>query len=195
MIILASSSPRRQQLLEQIGLAFQVVPSSVEEINDLEPSSLEPTQLALKNARRKAKQVAKRFPAGLVIGADTLVAIGHQVLGKPKSEGEARRMLGLLSGREHQVITGLCVLDIGSGWERQHAEVTRVKFRRLSAREIEAYVATGEPLDKAGAYGIQGKGALLVEAVHGCFYNVVGLPLVALDQILRDFGINLLAPG
>lgn len=181
--------------MQLVGLPFVVVPSTAEEIDDLEAPGLDPAQIAIKNARGKARQVASRFPAGLVIGADTLVVIEKQVLGKPKNEQEAREMLGLLSGREHQVITGLCVVEAGSGRERGRAELTRVKFRPLSAKDIEAYVATGEPMDKAGAYGIQGKGALLVEAVYGCFYNVVGLPLVALDQILRDFGVNLLTAG
>ncbi|HHY92885.1 MAG TPA: septum formation protein Maf, partial [Firmicutes bacterium] len=158
----------------------------------------EPGALVEELARRKAAAVAASLEEPderLVVGADTIVVLADRILGKPRDEAEARSMLTALSGRWHQVFTGVAVIDPVSGRTVSAHETTRVKFRCLAARGIAAYVATGEPLDKAGAYGVQGKGALLVECIDGCFYNVVGLPLVKLAAVLREFGFDVWEEG
>lgn len=189
-LVLASQSPRRQELLRSLGAEFSVVPASINE-NSVEGHT--PVELAEGAAYAKASWVAARVAEGIVVGADTIVLLDSgEILGKPRGVSEAVVMLSRLSGTGHQVVTGVAVLDSGNGRERVFHEVTRVFFRSLSQREIEQYVATGEPLDKAGAYGIQGKGALLVERIEGCYFNVVGLPLPKLGQALSDFGISLL---
>ena len=185
-IILASSSPRRKELLTQIGLSFTVYPADVDE------SILEgerPEAYASRLALDKARAAAERAGDGIVIAADTIVVVNGSVLGKPADATDARRMLHLLSGKEHSVVTGLAVFDASTGRSIVRTSVTKVVFRDLSQREIDAYVATGEPLDKAGAYGIQERGALLVERIEGCYSNVVGLPLSLLGEMLREFGI------
>ncbi len=187
-LILASASPRRAELLRQIGLDFQVVPSTFEE--ETLPEA-DPAQLVMELALNKAKRVAESTSAGLVIGADTVVFLGGRILGKPSGMDEAVRMLKQLSGQTHQVFTGVALVEVPGGKIRVDYEMTRVKFRSLCMSEIEAYVSTKEPLDKAGAYGIQGKGAVLVEAVHGCYFNVVGLPIAKLVMMLQDFGVSL----
>jgi len=187
-IVLASASPRRRRLLEQLGLQPLVHPSRVAE-GPL-PPGVSPADWAESLARRKAVAVAPSFPRDIVVAADTIVVLGDCVLGKPGDEREAAAMLRALSGREHAVITGVCtVLEGGSASGR---ETTRVRFRDLSPREIAAYAATPEPLDKAGAYGIQGVGGLLVASISGCYNNVVGLPLVLLLRLLRRLGVDLL---
>lgn len=194
-MILASASPRRRALLAGLGLTFQVVPSTASE--EAVPGS-EPGALVEELARRKAAAVAASLEEPderLVVGADTIVVLADRILGKPRDEAEARSMLTALSGRWHQVFTGVAVIDPVSGRTVSAHETTRVKFRCLAARDIAAYVATGEPLDKAGAYGVQGKGALLVECIDGCFYNVVGLPLVKLAAVLREFGFDVWEEG
>ncbi|MBO8128583.1 MAG: septum formation inhibitor Maf [Peptococcaceae bacterium] len=188
-IILASSSPRRQQLLREIGLPFQVRVANVEEALT---AKLSPAEQVKMLAERKACAVAEQISGGLVIGADTVVWDGD-ILGKPKDENEARLMLKRLSGKEHLVYTGVSVVDVGTGSAVTDYERTRVRFRSLSEEEIIRYVATGEPLDKAGAYGIQGVGALLVEGIEGCYFNVVGLPIVKLRSLLQNFGFDMLA--
>ena len=187
-IILASASPRREQLLFQAGCEFRVIPSGFYEDN---AQGLPPDQLALVHARAKALDVAvKALPGELVIGADTVVALGAKVFGKPTDAADAKRMLSELSGKRHVVYTGVAVIQDGK--TRETVEATAVAIRSLSENEIDAYVATGEPLDKAGAYAIQGMGALLVERIEGCYYNVVGLPLVALARLLSEAGVRLL---
>lgn len=188
-IILASASPRRRELLIQLGLDFEVEPSKYDE--ELE-QDMPFGQFVCKLAENKAMDVAKNHKNGIIIGADTIVVIDNKILGKPFSRKDAVDMLSILSGRWHSVFTGLCVFDVESGQMRKDYEESRVKFKVILPREIENYVNTGEPLDKAGAYGIQGKGALLVEKIEGCYYNIVGLPLFKLSQILAEFGINLL---
>ena len=185
-IILASQSPRRRQLLGQIGLDhFIVRPARGEEIMD---PALSPAQLS----RQKAREVAGASdPGDLVIAADTVVAIDGRVLGKPHDREEACAMLSALSGREHTVYTGVTVCR-DDRMLTQH-EATQVRFRPLSPREIRAYVDSGEPMDKAGAYGVQELGALLVEGIRGDYFNVVGLPLCRLGQMLSQFGVELLA--
>jgi septum formation protein len=154
-----------------------------------------PRGLAEHLARAKALSVARRRETGVVIAADTVVVRGREIMGKPRDTEDARRMLRRLAGASHLVVTGVCVVDAGTGQELVESEVTAVRFRPLSEDEVEAYLATGEPLDKAGAYGIQGYGGLLVERIEGCYYNVVGLPLARLYLMLRQLGIDLLAGG
>lgn len=189
-IILASQSPRRRQLLGQIGLDhFIVRPARGEEIMD---PALSPAQLVEELSRQKAREVAGASdPGDLVIAADTVVAIDGRVLGKPHDREEACAMLSALSGREHTVYTGVTVCR-DDRMLTQH-EATQVRFRPLSPREIQAYVDSGEPMDKAGAYGVQELGALLVEGIRGDYFNVVGLPLCRLGQMLSQFGVELLA--
>lgn len=189
-IILASQSPRRRQLLGQIGLDhFIVRPARGEEVMD---PALSPAQLVEELSRQKAREVAGASdPGDLVIAADTVVAIDGRVLGKPHDREEACAMLSALSGREHTVYTGVTVCR-DDRILTQH-EATQVRFRPLSPREIQAYVDSGEPMDKAGAYGVQELGALLVEGIRGDYFNVVGLPLCRLGQMLSQFGVELLA--
>ena len=188
-IILASQSPRRRELLERMGLApFSVIPARGEEIAD---PALSPPERVEELSRRKAAEVAASHPDSLVIAADTVVSIDGLVLGKPRSEEDAVRMLSRLSGREHTVYTGL-TLRLGSRADTGH-EAALVRFRPLSPADIDHYVATGEPMDKAGAYGIQGYGAMLVEGIQGDYYNVMGLPVCRLARMLADFGLDPLA--
>ncbi len=188
-IILASNSPRRRELLEQIGLPFVADPADVDE-RLLPGEKAEP--YAVRVALDKARVAAGRAGTGVVIAADTIVVLGDDILGKPADSRDAERMLALLSGNRHRVISGLAVMDAETKRTLTGAAVTSVWFRDLHAEEILAYVSTGEPLDKAGAYGIQGKGALLVTRIEGCYFNVVGLPLSLLGSMLREFGISLL---
>ena len=187
-IILASNSPRRKELLTQIGLSFTVAPADV---NEAVRQGETPEACASRLALDKARAVAQRAGEGIIIAADTIVAVDGSVLGKPSDAADARRMLEKLSGKEHSVVTGLAVVDAETGRSLVRTSVTKVLFRDLSQREIDAYVATGEPLDKAGSYGIQERGALLVERIEGCYSNVVGLPLSLLGEMLREFGIPL----
>jgi septum formation protein len=187
-IILASASPRRSQLLEQIGLNFIVHPSQVEEkyIEGQKP------HIWVQNvALAKALDVANSLKEGIVIGADTIVVNENYILGKPKDEAEAQLMLKSLSGKKHQVLTGFAIVD-GTNTDNYftQVEITNVKFRSLREKEIKAYVRSKEPLDKAGAYGIQGLGALLIEEIEGCYFNVVGLPLSKIALGLEKFGVE-----
>lgn len=188
-IILASQSPRRRQLLEQMGFDnFLVRPAKGEELLDL---ALSPAQLVESLSQQKAAEIAAQAQGDdLILAADTVVAVEGQVLGKPRSTEEAREMLSRLSGRWHTVYTGLTVCR--SGRTVTEHEATQVRFRTLSPEEISAYIATGEPMDKAGAYGIQGYGALLVEGIQGDYFNVVGLPVCRLGRILTQFGVSAL---
>ena len=189
-IILASQSPRRQELLERMGIRnFRVVSADIDE---REEEQLPPEQLVCRLALRKAEAVAEKAPKGaVIIAADTVVSLDGTVLGKPGDKLEAFKMLSTLSGNRHQVYTGLCV--IWDGDKRTEYEVTDVTFRELGEKEIEDYIATGEPMDKAGAYGIQGYGALLVERIEGDYYNVMGLPVCRLGTVLLELGVDCLA--
>ena len=190
-IILASGSPRRRQLLEQVGLRGFVVRAS--DVDESVRPGLTPAEMVEELSARKAAAGVREAPKdGLVLAADTVVALEGAVLGKPASPEEAARMLAALSGRTHQVYTGLTLA--GPRAVRTEHEVTAVTFRALSGAEIAAYVATGEPMDKAGAYGIQGLGALLVQRLEGDYFNVMGLPLCRLGRMLRAFGVELLSP-
>ena len=189
-VILASQSPRRRELLERMGISqFQVRPARGEEVMD---PSLSPEQLVEALSRQKAAEVAAgAAPEDIVIAADTVVSVDGRVLGKPRDREDAEKMLSTLSGREHTVHTGLTVRR-GDEAVTEH-EATAVRFRPLTAQEISNYVATGEPMDKAGAYGIQGYGCLLVEGISGDYFNVVGLPVCRLGRILARFGVDSLA--
>ncbi|MBI2934877.1 MAG: septum formation inhibitor Maf [Chloroflexi bacterium] len=189
-IVLASASPRRRDLLEQIGLRFVIDAGDFAE--QLPASSRNPEAVALDLACRKAAGVAARHPDSLIIGADTLVVLGHRVLGKPANPDEARKMLRRLGGRAHTVITGICILDSATNKALSRAVQTRVWLKRLSPEEIDAYVKSREPLDKAGAYGIQGLGSVIVKKIEGDYFNVVGLPLYALAEGLMEFGVEVL---
>jgi septum formation protein len=186
-IILASNSPRRKELLRQIGLEFRVDPADVDE--RVLPNE-SPEGYAVRVALDKARVAAARAVTGIVIAADTIVVLNNEILGKPADAGDAERMLMMLSGNVHRVITGLAVMDAETGKALTRASITRVWFRSLAPHEILSYVKTGEPLDKAGAYGIQEHGALLVKKIDGCYFNVVGLPLSLLGELLLSFGIN-----
>ena len=189
-IILASNSPRRKELLQQIGLDFTSGPADVDERM---LSNETPEAYAIRVALDKARVAAGRAKSGIVIGADTIVVLDDTVFGKPADAQDAERMLLSLSGRMHRVITGLAVMDAAKGKILTRASVTRVWFRNITRDEIIAYVKSGEPLDKAGAYGIQEKGALLVERIEGCYFNVVGLPLSLLGEMLSEFGVTLMS--
>ena len=185
-LLLASASPRRKDLLEGLGADFSVEPADLDEENCgfSDPQKISEYLAELKALSLGKKRRISRRPR-LILAADTVVAHHHHVLGKPMDEKDARRMISLLSGQWHQVYTGLCLYDPGSKIKLTGHEMTRVKFRKLSLSEIKKYVATGEPLDKAGAYGIQGQGALLVERIDGCYFNVMGLPLVRLNTMIQ----------
>ena len=188
-IILASQSPRRRELLERMGLPFRIITTDIDERMERE---LPPGELVAAISAEKAGAVAAQAgPGAVVIAADTVVALDGAVLGKPADELDAFKMLSTLSGCRHQVYTGLTVLR----GEEQYtvSEETTVTFRELSAEEIDRYVATGEPMDKAGAYGIQGYGALLVEGIQGDYYNVMGLPVCRLGLLLRRLGVDCLS--
>ncbi|MFT4177559.1 MAG: Maf family protein [Luteolibacter sp.] len=180
-LVLASTSPRRRELLERVGLVFEIVPSPAEELHDV---SMSPAELCEVNAEMKAAAVSALRPEDTVIGADTLVFIDDEPLGKPKDLVEARVMLRRLSGREHQVRTGVCVLFPGGGKKRFHA-LTTVRFRELSDEEIDAYFSLVDPLDKAGAYGIQEYGERIVAEIEGSFENVMGLPVDRVIEALQ----------
>jgi len=186
---LASQSPRRKQLLEQIGLKFEIDPSNYEEDMSLK---MEPNKLAEFLSLGKAKDVARRHKDSIIISADTIVAIDGEVFGKPKTSERAKYMLQKLSGRGHSVITGFAIIDTETGKEISKSVETKVYFKNLSEKEIDAYIATGEPLDRGGGYAIQGLAALFVEKIEGDYFNIVGLPILALTTELKNFGINIL---
>jgi septum formation protein len=188
-LILASASPRRAQLLRQIGVEFHVAVSRASETLPSGPAP--PEKIVMDLAAAKVRAIVPKWPENVIIGADTLVFLENACLGKPQSEAEAVTMLTRLSGKTHQVYTGLCVFEGTTNRLINDFAMTEVVFRPLSRGEIEAYVRTGEPLDKAGAYGIQGRGALLVDKINGCYYNVVGLPIGKLGVILRKLGFPL----
>lgn len=189
-LVLASASPRRRELLARIGLDFRVCESGVDE-GPLLAGAADPPRLTRGLALAKAMAAGRRETDALVLAADTVVVLDGEILGKPRDADEAAAMLSRLQGRTHRVVTGVAVLDAATGRSRTAAEETRVTLRDLSPEEIAAYVAGGEPLDKAGAYAVQGLGALLVTRIDGCFYNVVGLPLARTADLLRDFGLSL----
>lgn len=186
-IVLASASPRRRALLAALGLDFEIIPSNADEIFEGVPE-----EIVVINARAKRDEVASQLKRpSLVIAADTLVFLDEHVLGKPADLGEASNMLHRLSGRTHQVITGLAIVDTGTGRVAEGYETTDVTFRDLTSDEIAHFVHAVRPTDRAGAYTVDGPGSLIVARYDGCYQNVLGLPIVRLDLLLRTYGLNL----
>jgi len=191
-LILASGSPRRQELIRLLGLPVEVVPSNVDEDT---PEDWTPQRIVEELAHRKALSVTEQLAGrasvdSIVVGSDTIVVLDNEVMGKPRDTEDAIRMLELLSGRTHEVYTGVSCVRVSDGETVTSHRVTRVRMRSLTAEQISRYVATGEPNDKAGAYGIQEIGALLVESIDGCYFNVVGLPVSLLSEMLEKYGIS-----
>ena len=187
MLILASQSPRRRDLLSMLGLEFTVVTADIDETMD-EKLSVE--EAVAEVCKRKAEAVAVLHPHDTIISADTIVVVDGKVLGKPRNEDHAKDMLRSLSGRSHTVMTAFCLWEKGKAVT--HVEQTHLRFKPLSNEEIDAYVATGSPMDKAGAYGIQDQASIFVEALEGDYYNVMGLPVCALVKALRKNGVEVL---
>jgi septum formation protein len=183
-LILASASPRRAELLRQLQPEFQIVSSDAEEIID---EQLSPQELCQLNAHRKARAVAKKIPDAIVLGADTLVFLEGEIMGKPRDRADARRMLARLQGRTHQVVTGVSLINLRGHRERLFATSTDVTFRSLTAGQIGDYLSKINPLDKAGAYAIQEHGDLIVSEISGSFSNVVGLPVERLVDELKSW--------
>ena len=187
--ILASASPRRSELLNNIGLKFKVMVSHVEE-DEIRPDNL--NNGLINNARKKGEAVAESHKDAVVISADTIVVLDYHIMGKPVDENDACEMLKKLSGRTHEVMTAFGLICREHNKSYFETITTKVKFRSLNSNEISAYVETGEPMDKAGAYAIQGKGSILVDSIEGCYFNVVGFPISRFFVVLKDFcnGIN-----
>lgn len=183
-VILASNSPRRRELLEQAGIRYAADPAHVDE-TALPGEG--PEEHVRRLALTKAVRTAERHASGLVLGADTVVVVDGEILGKPADAADAARMLSMISGRTHEVITGVALVDAATGRSAVSYESTTVRIRALSPGVIRDYVATGEPMDKAGSYGIQGRAAIFVEGITGCFFNVVGLPLALVDRMVKEF--------
>lgn len=184
-LVLASGSPRRKELLENVGIQFDVVKSEIEEQID---HHLPPEQIVMELALQKAKDVSRRYREKVVLGADTIVTYENRILGKPANEEEAKRMLAMLSGRVHTVYTGVAIVT--SSEVKTFYESTDVTFWQLSDEEIEAYFRTEEPMDKAGAYGIQRFGSILVKRISGDYFTVVGLPIASTVRELKRFGVT-----
>lgn len=187
-LVLASASPRRAELLRAAGFTFEVVPVHVDE--RFHPGE-KPDQAVSRVAEAKATAAAAMRPEATVLGADTMVVIDGEALGKPSNAEDARRMLQLLSGRSHEVLTGICLC--GQGRRLVHVELSRVRVAQLSKAEIDWYVGTGEPADKAGAYAIQGLGSRFIEGIEGSYSNVVGLPISSLYNLLKELGCDILS--
>lgn len=191
-LILASSSPRRKELLRLAGVRFKTIPSRADE-RFLEGES--PEEHVIRLARAKAMDVAGRHRGRWVLAADTVVVINGEVLGKPRTRKEAEEMLRKLSQREHRVITGYCILKTSSPEKREGIVTSRVKFKALSSEEVQRYLDTGEPFDKAGGYAVQGRAAFMVKEVCGSYSNVVGLPLCEVVEALRELrAVNIFLP-
>jgi septum formation protein len=188
-IVLASSSPRRKEILEKSGLSFMIDPSSFKE--DMN-QNLSPFELAKALSLGKAKDVAKRYKNAIVIGADSIVSLNGKALGKPFTKQKAIQMLSEISGSIHSAITGYSIIDTDTRKLVSEAVETKIYFSELSKKEIENYVDTGEPLNKAGAYAIQGKGAMFVKKIEGDYYNIMGLPLSTIVEKLKEFGVRTL---
>lgn len=188
-IILASSSPRRRELLHTLGMPFTVITSDVDETIS---HDLPPAEVVQQLSMRKAREVAGKVKSGIVIGSDTVVVLAGKILGKPASEADAFEMLSALQGRVHTVYSGVAMIDAETMRTEVGHSSTEVQIRSLSDSEIKAYIATGEPMDKAGSYAIQGIGATIVERIVGDYFTVVGLPLNLTAQMLARFGIRLL---
>jgi len=188
-LILASASPRRIDILNEIGIEFLAVTSSFNELDHKEIQN--PSEFVQKNAEGKARDVAGRFDNAVVIGADTVVTYGKNLIGKPSTYEEAFECLKMLNGKTHNVLTGISIVDTAENMVKTGYEKTPVTFRHLTDHEISLYLSRINPLDKAGAYAIQGAGAVLVRGIKGCYYNVVGLPVSRLEEMLSDIGVSL----
>ncbi len=189
-LILASQSPRRKMLLEQVGIPFTVLPSEVDETID---NNKQPAEVVKTLAARKAENAVRQLPEGssaIVLAADTIVVLQDRVLGKPTDRDDAFQMLQMLQDEWHEVMTGIVLIDSATGIRLTHVEKTKVRVRPLTSDAIRNYIDSGEPLDKAGAYAIQGLGALLVEKIDGCYSNVVGLPLYSVSMMLAEMGVQ-----
>lgn len=191
-LILASSSPRRQELIRTLNIPFEIQVSDVDETT---PTFWSPAQVVEQLALRKAEKVREMIEPskqGIIVGADTIVVQDYRVLGKPKDQDDAKWMLSLLQGKSHQVYSGIACIDAETGETHVSHRITYVSMKHLTDQQIDNYVASGEPLDKAGAYAIQGLGSTLVESIEGCYFNVVGLPLALLSDMLAKFGVEVL---
>lgn len=188
-IILASASPRRKDLLKQIGINFEIDPSNYQEEKNL---NLEPHELAKYLSLQKAKDVALRHKNSIIIAADTFVVFEGKIIGKPDSKEEARERLKEMNGKPHSVITGFTIIDTETNKMVSKSVKTKVYFKNITPEEIDSYVASKEPMDKAGGYAIQGLGGILIDKIEGDYYNVVGLPLAVLVEELKNFGIKVL---
>jgi septum formation protein len=185
--ILASASPRRRELLASIRLDFDVVPSHIPEVRGAGES---PEEYVARLSREKAAAVAEQFPEQWIIAADTTVLLGDELLEKPIDDDDAARMLTAIAGKTHVVYTGVTLLNASKAWRETRVAESEVRMLPLDAREIDWYVATGEPRDKAGAYAVQGIGSMFIDSIHGSYTNVVGLPLATLFAMLRKAGID-----
>jgi septum formation protein len=188
--ILGSASPRRREILKQLGLQFRVEPSRIPEpAQNVREST---SDYAVRMACMKAAEVAARHDSGLVIGVDTIVVLGKSILGKPQTRAEARSMLQRLSGRWHEVLSGICLIECNPRRMRSGFSRSRVHFRRLSTEDIDWYLQTGEHRDKAGAYGVQGYASLFIDRIEGCYFNIVGFPVTTFQQLCRQSGVDLI---
>lgn len=186
-MILASKSPRRKEILEDFGFDIKIDSVDIDEVSDKK----EIVDQLMDISRKKSEEVAKKYPDEYVVSADTAVIIDEKMLGKPKDEEEAQEMLRKLSGRSHKVITAYTVFNISKEIAHSHYDTTMVYFKKLTTKEIEWYVGTKEPMDKAGAYGIQGKGTILIDKIEGDFYNVMGFPMSKFYEDLKSLGLDI----
>ncbi|MBT6254227.1 septum formation inhibitor Maf [Candidatus Uhrbacteria bacterium] len=187
-LILGSTSPRRKALLELINLPFDIVPSEYEEDMTLD---MPPKELVQHLSKGKADSVVKKVEKGIVIAADTIVALNGKVMGKPKSDEEARKMLQELSGNTHEVMTGLTLIDVESGRSLSRANISKVTFKTIPEHEIDAYIASGNTRNRAGAYGIQDLGSLFISGIEGDYYGIMGMPLYELMNMLKEFDVDI----
>lgn len=186
-VILASKSPRRQELLSEMGVVFEVIPSTYDEVLD---DSRDPQAVAVELAFGKASEVAERFPDAIVVGSDTIVAVSGRQLGKPADSNEARAMLQALAGKSHEVVTSVVVICQARGIRLQDCATTRVYFKPYDSQAVEAYLASGDAMDKAGAYGIQSGAAPLIDHIEGRIETVIGLPTHVLADLLKKVGVS-----
>jgi len=187
-IILASLSPRRKELLAAVGLKFEIHPSSFEE----KETHISPAHLALHNAIGKAEDIAKKHKNAIVIGVDTVVAYKKHIIGKPKNKKDAKRILELLNGTTHRVVSGICVIDTEKNKMYTDTEITHIEMDQITDKEIAAYIRHGEGTDKAAGYAIQGIGGLFIKKIRGDYFNVVGLPMHKLKKILEKAGVKII---
>jgi len=182
-MVLASGSPRRRDLVKMMGLEFEL---AVPEFREETRSRKRPARLVVGHAVAKANSLANRFPDAVILGADTVVVLDGKILGKPRNKADAKSMLNRLSGRTHTVYTGLALLDVPTGIRETAFEKSLVTMKKMTEKEIRNYLKTGEPMDKAGSYGIQGFGAVFIKHINGCFFNVMGLPVARLYDMLKE---------